>query len=382
MLQKITFKQYKAFAEEETLELRPITLLVGKNSSGKSSICKLLSMVACSLSANFSELLPLRCGDIVLGGRYEDLFYGHQNFGLEFRLEFEDEISLEVHYIILESKLYVTYYRASNGSTSAEAVYRTPEESRISVTHGFINESLCRQAGIDISRLKTSVDYIGPIREQIDRSFTYEGDNSLRSVGFKGSNTCNLLLNSHLNNDELFASVSKWMDNYMEGQKLSIKRNGEDNGNYSLYVDRGSTKVNIADVGQGLVQLLPVVTQTFLGRDSIGIVEQPALHLHPAIHQNVAHRFADAVVADPGKRFLLESHSLNFLLELRRLVADRNYPLSTKDVVVYFVDYDEEEKSSHLNKIEILDNGDLTDWPEGVFNESFELLAEIVNQQA
>ena len=62
MLQKITFKQYKAFAEEETLELRPITLLVGKNSSGKSSVCKLLSMAACALSANFSELLPLKCG--------------------------------------------------------------------------------------------------------------------------------------------------------------------------------------------------------------------------------------------------------------------------------------------------------------------------------
>lgn len=38
MIKKIRFKNYKAFAGSEELELRPVTLIIGKNSSGKSSV--------------------------------------------------------------------------------------------------------------------------------------------------------------------------------------------------------------------------------------------------------------------------------------------------------------------------------------------------------
>ena len=50
MLKRITIENYKAFKNPATIELRPITVLLGKNSSGKSSICKLLSVLSYVLS--------------------------------------------------------------------------------------------------------------------------------------------------------------------------------------------------------------------------------------------------------------------------------------------------------------------------------------------
>ena len=38
MLRKISFKNYKPFKDWQELELRPITILIGKNSSGKSAM--------------------------------------------------------------------------------------------------------------------------------------------------------------------------------------------------------------------------------------------------------------------------------------------------------------------------------------------------------
>lgn len=45
MLKQIYFRNYKAFREEECLEIRPLTIIIGKNSSGKSSLCKLLPLL-------------------------------------------------------------------------------------------------------------------------------------------------------------------------------------------------------------------------------------------------------------------------------------------------------------------------------------------------
>jgi predicted ATP-dependent endonuclease of OLD family len=45
MIRSISFQNYKSFKDKTTLDLKPITVLVGTNSSGKSSIIKLLGLL-------------------------------------------------------------------------------------------------------------------------------------------------------------------------------------------------------------------------------------------------------------------------------------------------------------------------------------------------
>jgi predicted ATPase len=49
-IKSISFENYKAFAQKQTMQLKPITLLIGKNSSGKSAIAKLFPLLENSLS--------------------------------------------------------------------------------------------------------------------------------------------------------------------------------------------------------------------------------------------------------------------------------------------------------------------------------------------
>jgi predicted ATPase len=49
-------------------------------------------------------------------------------------------------------------------------------------------------------------------------------------------------------------------------------------------------------------------------------------------------------------------------------------------VVIYFVDEDDEGAS--LRKITIDANGMLSSWPEGVFNESYDLLKKIITKSS
>ena len=135
--------------------------------------------------------------------------------------------------------------------------------------------------------------------------------------------------------------------------------------------------VNLADVGQGIGQVLPLIVSTYMTNHAdLTIVEQPVLHLHPAAHQAVARRIAASALT-MNRSFLIETHSHNFILALRDMIADASNALSSEDVVIYSVEQDEEE--SWLKPITIDSSGELSDWPEGVFAESYEILKSIRN---
>ena len=78
---------------------------------------------------------------------------------------------------------------------------------------------------------------------------------------------------------------------------------------------------------------------------------------------------ADAV-KETSKQFVIETHSENFLLGLRYLMAIGK--LASEDIVIYSMDHD--GQNTIVSKIEIDENFEYTDWPEGVFEEDFQLL--------
>ncbi|WP_345707214.1 AAA family ATPase [Kitasatospora paranensis] len=141
--------------------------------------------------------------------------------------------------------------------------------------------------------------------------------------------------------------------------------------------------VHIDDVGTGVVQFLPIVIQRAADRVEspagpvIEIVEEPELHLHPSAHAAIADLYVDAV-QESQVRFLVETHSENFLLRLRRRVAERK--LSPDDVKIYFVE--QAEGAATLRKIEVDALGNLDYWPRGVFAEDFEEVRALADAQA
>lgn len=99
-LKSISFENYKAFKEKQTLEIRPITLLIGKNSSGKSAIAKLFTLLENSLSGKIKEPLLFNNDGVELGGEFRDLVYAREpNTPIKFSMKYENNKELFVSII-------------------------------------------------------------------------------------------------------------------------------------------------------------------------------------------------------------------------------------------------------------------------------------------
>ena len=312
-------------------------------------------------------------GEIKLGTVYSELFYTDIKTKLKFDLEFDNDASLSLNYMMTAGDFFLQEYKIRKGENLTGVTFKNQNEITGKLFNLTQNEILIG-GGFNAEEFRFSVDYIGPVRNQAIRSLyaTTLNVTDLSRVGYRGENTTAILLDSYLDGQDLFNEVSAWYHDNMDGQILDFARNGEETGSYSLIVKRGKAKVNLADVGEGTNQVLPVITQSYMNTADLTIIEQAGLHLHPSAHAHVAYRIAEAA-KQSGRKFIIESHSENFVLGLRKLVALKQ--LRPEDVAIYYIDHDGESATAQLYEIE--KDGSMKDWPTGVFAEDFQLLKEI-----
>jgi predicted ATPase len=165
---------------------------------------------------------------------------------------------------------------------------------------------------------------------------------------------------------KLFQTVSGWLAEHA-GLSLGWERN------LDLWRLHTSGGVPVSQVGMGIHQLLPVLTLAEwrrLGRetcDFIDVVQQPELHLHDALQPALGDLFLEVAESRRGVT-VVETHAEGLLLRIRRRIAERRFPSDL--VALYFID--DGPNGSELRRIRILENGEVDDWPEGVFLESYE----------
>lgn len=370
MIKSVTIKNYKAFGlESSTLQLRPVTILVGKNNSGKSSILKLLSILATMSKGSSLGPIVLKNDSVSLGGRYQDLFHNNDTSSMTLQLEYADGKTLEFLYLMNEGELYNKFslpISENNGQSALVISQDNPFKP-------YIKNIVSSQEDTK-NPYSFTADYIGPLRHTTKRNIQISGNDN-KSLVADGQNVCEILLGSFNSDKKLFRLVADWLEKNLDCPGLSFERNSESSGSYSLSVRHGDAIVNLADVGQGISQVLPLIVSSYMDNYSdLTIIEQPVLHIHPAAHQSVAVRIAESA-KEMKRTFVLETHSYNFILALRDMVSDPSNSITPEDVIIYSVEQDDNE--SWLKQITIDRFGELSDWPEGVFSESYELLKSI-----
>lgn len=375
MVKKISFKNYKIFRSKQTLELRPITILIGKNNSGKSAVAELVTMIAGSLSGEFSAPYSLKSkigndstNAIELGTAFEDLVYNRNSIvSLEF--EITDDSKPEGNRLeVILSKSGILEHRFNGQKSSLEHVK----------TRGFLIEGEKIENSLSIN-----LDYIGAIRVSPDRSYILTNE-EFDKIGVNGRNAYPILIQDNIKENLIKEKVSEWYKKNFEGWEIEVIKNDvKTEVQYQLAIsNNGIDAVNIKNVGQGIHQVLPLIVRTYMldRTPTVIIVEEPETHLHPAAHGSLAQRFADSYLEDKdNKRYLIETHSQNFVLRMRRMVASG--ALKPKDLAIYYVDFDEDKRESTLQLLEVDEYGGVNFWPEGVFNETSKEVRSIYNAQ-
>ena len=156
----------------------------------------------------------------------------------------------------------------------------------------------------------------------------------------------------------------------LAGVELSTGRDAR--GAYAEIAPQGlpGRAVPLASVGEGINQVLPVLTlaamarRGHLGAAPLVAIEQPELHLHPAAELGLVDVLLEASEGDA--RFVLETHSETLLLGLQLAVAEGR--LSPDDVSVCWVERDEAGLST-VRDIPLRPDGAREGWPPGVFSE-------------
>ena len=353
MVSQIKFKNFKLFKNWQTLEIKPITILIGKNNSGKTAVLKLPTMIGESLKGNTSSVIDFDNNGIKLGYSYEDLFYNKDINGEPLEFEIDDNL---IKAIITgnigtgEIKLNKYYYKGKEVDLSKNEVVGLKLKNEIFPVLNY--------------------DYIDNYRKKPEftnrKPFKIEN-----SIGLNGENSFDIFYNSFNTDKVLYNKLSDWYENNFEGWRIQINEVSGTNVMYEITLKNKNLKpINILNTGSGILQSFPLIVRSYMPaeEETLVIIEEPESHLHPAAHGNLAERFVDSYLEDSYKRYFIETHSQNFVLRLRRLVAEGK--LKPQDLAIFYVDFNENEDVSELKAVNVNKDGSVEWWPEGVFGET------------
>lgn len=157
-------------------------------------------------------------------------------------------------------------------------------------------------------------------------------------------------------------------------EQIDIKSYGKSpRSPFEIRIVLGTKALEISNVGYGVSQSLPIIVEMFVRPpETIFMIQQPEVHLHPKAQASIGDLIAEFARTD-NKKFIIETHS-DFTIDRFRLNL-RSYGEIDSQLLFF-------ERTGTGNKvisIKILPNGDLPEnQPDNYraffFNEALSLL--------
>lgn len=245
-----------------------------------------------------------------------------------------------------------------------------PDESAPMARQSSLRESW----GVNIGRIRNrlsshikNISYIGPLRQEPQRFGRYTPTED-RDVGSSGEN----MLSALFANRRLVIRVNRFLNMMEMPYDIRIHQvEAQETLGSVIHMSlvNNNTRIELAptDVGVGYSQILPLITQAALSEQNLVCVEQPELHLHPAMQARVADVFIDAATSGSRVQFLIETHSESMMLRFLRRI--REGTLDPSAIQVYYIDQDA-LGNSKVHDLPIGSSGEfLAEWPNGFFDD-------------
>lgn len=193
------------------------------------------------------------------------------------------------------------------------------------------------------------INYVSPLRAHPQRYYMLDKAKiNLQLDTFDGEALAEILKDNSI----IRRKVNKWLESFGLNVQVEVFKEII----HKLKIKQNNNNLDITDVGFGISQVLPVIIQGFLSEpDSLTIIEQPEIHLHPKMQADLADLFIDIVNLEKEKFLLIETHSEYFLKRLRRRIAEGK--ISNDDVKIYLIHQDSIENYSYIEDLNIEKGG-------------------------
>jgi len=436
MFEKLRVVNFRSILDSGDINFSNLNIIVGPNNSGKSSILYTLLMLKQTLKDKDPKSTLVTSGPHIDIGGYLDFIHGHDpegKLGIEFELKEEafpelkgirftkggikpftkykltfcfnaDTNSIEIKTFDIADKQSKKRYRGTLENKKWLLAGITPElepHIRPRIDHflpfftptgkGPTDKKIASE-GFDLfmaSRLQIGVLehlfddilYVGPIRERIPH-YGILGSMPYTELGPSGQNLMRVLSDAGKwgrSKRTIIQELNYWLDKKFKILKNVRIKNIDTGGTVKAILaddPRGHKDINLASMGSGLSQIVPVIVQTVLTpKKGCLIVEQPEIHLHPASQANLGDLFVQ--YAKEGRQLIIETHSEHLLLRIRRRIAEKK--ISPKLVKVFFVE--KRGTQTRLNTLDLEENGHFAHWPKGFFEEGYQEAMAIADAQ-
>lgn len=401
---------FKSISQGQAIEIRPLTILAGANSSGKSSMIQPLLLLKQTLEA------PYDPGALLLNGPNVRFTLVDQLLSRSSDGETADTFFIAIDTTETDTSLITSFTRNKDegrGFDVKETKYNTPKEmfslhrdmsqgeiraiasillgnrvgiiresgqpdSEISLVRNRCFLSLARNyragytiplhiySGEVVSEYIRQVIHLPGLRGNPERTYL------VTAVGSEFPGTFEYYVASvidqwQMNSDnDRLEKVNRDLARLGLTRKVVARRIND--AQIELLVNRfiSSNKgdigdmVNIADVGFGVSQVLPVVVAIHAAKQGqLVYIEQPEIHLHPRAQFTMAEVLADA--AKEGKRLVIETHSNLLLRGVQTAVAEGKLP---PELVKLHWFTQLEDGSTRIDSADLDEAGAFGNWPE------------------
>ena len=416
-ISRITVSGFKSIGEEQSIDIAPLTILAGANSSGKSSIMQPLLLLKQTLECSYDP------GALLLDGPNVKFTSSEQLITLRVQANKETFFSVGVG-TTAGGSIRTTFEKRPGKAIDVQLTEYDTNEGSLRINRNKSSNNYSFKSDIQwvnrgVERLEKdkktlavrSRCFLKPayLQNEYVQPFEFEGvtqfdaiiKTSIHLPGHRGNPQRNYPVSADdLTFSSLIASdfeigrsysgtfepysasvIAGWQsapkDSKLEQLtedlvalgltwKVSAKRINE--AHVELQVgrlpkrSRSGTRdmVNIADVGFGVSQVLPVLVALRVAKPGqLVYIEEPELHLHPRAQSAMAEVIADA--ASRGVRVVIETHSSLLILGIQTLVAEGK--LNQSLVKLHWFQRDKEGMTKVTSR-DLNEDGTFGDWPE------------------
>lgn len=412
-IDKVTVSGFKSIKEKRSIEIAPLTILAGANSSGKSSIMQPLLLLKQTLEAPYDPGALLLSGPNIRFTSSKQILSAAANSRESAAQQFSIGLGVGGETFV---ELCFAPRRGNQGFSVKElsVLHRGQQytltdempEEKLLETQGVVNDEIkdiVREFGKQGQPCKLSVGrercfltlnvHIGDFKLPLLPFSTgvpiVEGEirRIIHIPGLRG-NPARTYMRSAVANyfpgtfDQYVASViSEWqasrdqsqltqLNEWLErlGLTWKVRAKALNDTQVELRVGRLShgrrsspkDTVSIADVGFGVSQCLPILVALLAARPGqLVYIEQPELHLHPNAQVRLAEVFIEA--AARRVRLVVETHSSLLLRAVQLAVAKGR--LAPTDVRLHWFHRDDKTGTTDIATTALDEAGTYGDWP-------------------
>ena len=321
MIKRIKLHGFKSYVDQE-LEILPLTVLTGLNSSGKSSIIQAIRVLENVVAYEDKEKAfhQLNIGNV------NEVINPNSGNNMEIVSFPDDNLN------------HFTKYSFS------DTIYVGPFPKIIYV-------SASRKGAAATIPMNSSFE-LGP-----------EGDNVLNVIDHNYDTILNDILQDGAEGKTFNYVLSGWLQKISPGVKFESRLERKADVSYSLYDQHRAS-----NVGFGLSYTLPVIVALLLGtieNDTLVMIENPEAHLHPKGQYELSRLICLCVEA--GAKVIVETHS-DHLFDGIRIFCKESETSFNKKVISYWCQLNE-DKCTTVEAVKISEKGVVNNWPQGMFDQ-------------